>query len=185
EPIAVVLFQRGAFLPDDALATARALAAFAFGLPAFVLIKAFVPGYFARQDTVTPVKIAVAAMIINVVLAVLLMQVLAHAGIALATAITAWLNAGALAVLLIRRDHFRFDSVLRARVPKLLLSAAFMAGGLWGGGQVAATALAGSEPVRIGALGALVLLGLVIYFGVAQMTGAMRLAELRQALRRS
>ena len=131
EPIATVLFQRGQFSPSDTKATAQALAAFAFGLPAFVLIKAIVPGFFARQDTTTPVKIAVVAMAVNIGLAVMLMQVFAHAGIALATALSAWMNVLALGIVLIRRGHFRVDARLMNRSPKVLLSAAIMAVGLW------------------------------------------------------
>lgn len=112
-PIVTVLFQRGAFDAAAAEATAGALAAFAAGLPAYVLIKALTPGFFAREDTKTPVKIAVVAMVANVALAVALMQVLAHVGIALATALSAWFNAITLGILLVRRGHLAFDTRLR------------------------------------------------------------------------
>ncbi|MCZ6845665.1 MAG: murein biosynthesis integral membrane protein MurJ, partial [Alphaproteobacteria bacterium] len=88
-PIITVLFQRGQFGAHDALATALALMAFASGLPAYVLIKALAPGFFAREDTATPVKIAIGALLLNVAVALSLMPVLAHVGIALATAISA------------------------------------------------------------------------------------------------
>src|SRR5207249_6026945 len=65
QPILTVLFERGAFGPAEAAATAAALAAFAVGLPAFVLVKVLAPGFFAQQDTATPVKIAIAAMAAN------------------------------------------------------------------------------------------------------------------------
>ena len=61
-PIVSVLFERGAFSEAASIATSRALAAFAAGLPAYVLIKALTPGFFARQDTATPVKIAIIAV---------------------------------------------------------------------------------------------------------------------------
>ena len=64
-PILAVLFQRGAFSPADTAATAAALAAYAAGLPAFVLVKVLAPAFFARHDTATPVKIAVVAMAVN------------------------------------------------------------------------------------------------------------------------
>ena len=99
DPIVRVLFERGAFDAADAAATAGALGAFALGLPAYVLIKALTPGFFARQDTATPVKVAVVAMTVNIGVAVVLMQVLAHVGIALATACSAWINAATLAVI--------------------------------------------------------------------------------------
>ena len=63
EPIIRVLFERGRFGPDDTLRTASALAAFAVGLPAFVLVKALTPGFFAREDTRTPLYIAIVAIV--------------------------------------------------------------------------------------------------------------------------
>src|SRR5215475_951964 len=108
-PMLSVLFERGAFSPTDTAATAAALAAYAVGLPAFVLIKVLAPAFFARHDTATPVKIAVVTMAVNLCLTVVLMQFLAHVGIALATTIAGWLNALALLALLIRRGHFGFD----------------------------------------------------------------------------
>lgn len=185
EPIATVLFQRGQFSPSDTKATAQALAAFAFGLPAFVLIKAIVPGFFARQDTTTPVKIAVAAMAVNIGLAVMLMQVLAHAGIALATALSAWINVLALGIVLIRRGHFRVDARLMNRSPKVLLSAAIMAVGLWLGADQMRAVFASTELMRAAGLGLLMTGGLILYSGCAQLTGAMRLADLKRALKRS
>ena len=71
-PILTVLFERGAFGPADAAATAAALAAYAAGLPAFVLVKVLTPGFFAHRDTATPVKVAVAAMAVNFVLTLVL-----------------------------------------------------------------------------------------------------------------
>ncbi len=102
-PIIHVLFEHGAFGPEDALKTSWALAAYAAGLPAYVLIKVLAPGFFAREDTKTPVKVALVCLAANLVLVVTLMWPLAHVGIALATALSAWLNAGLLAWLL-RRD---------------------------------------------------------------------------------
>ena len=66
DPIVTVLFQRGAFDAANAAETGAALAAFALGLPAYVLIKALAPGFFAREDTATPVKVAVLALVVNV-----------------------------------------------------------------------------------------------------------------------
>ena len=84
-PIMQVLFQRGAFGAADALATAHVLSAYALGLPAYVLVKVLVPGFFARKDTRTPVKIAVVCLIANIVFILILLWPLAEVGIALAT----------------------------------------------------------------------------------------------------
>jgi putative peptidoglycan lipid II flippase len=150
-----------------------------------VLIKAIVPGFFARQDTATPVKIAVVAVVVNIGLAVTLMQVLAHAGIALATALSAWLNAFALGIVLIRRGHFRVDAQLMSRSPKVVLCAGIMAAGLWFGAGQMKEAFANTEVIRAVSLTLLVVGGLILFFGCAQLTGAMRFADLRRALKRS
>ena len=99
EPIIRVLFERGRFGPEDTLRTAGALAAFAVGLPAFVLVKALTPGFFAREDTRTPLYIAVVAIVVNIALNVVFLYgtTLAQVGIALASSLSGWLNAALLA----------------------------------------------------------------------------------------
>jgi putative peptidoglycan lipid II flippase len=184
EAIVTVLFQRGEFDAATTSATAAALRAFAIGLPAYVLIKSLTPGFFAREDTKTPVKIAIAAMIVNVVLAVTLMQFLAHAGIALATAIAAWLNAIALGIALVRRGHLVLDTRLRRRAPGIAISAALMGAVVYGCALVLAEPLAGSEWRRIPALMGIVFSGLVSFAIFASLFGAFRLADLKAAFRR-
>ncbi len=184
EPIITVLFQRGAFDVAAARATAAALAAFAAGLPAYVLIKALIPGFYAREDTKTPVKIAIVAVIANVTLALILMQFLAHAGIALATALTAWFNAAMLGLILVRRGHLTFDSRLLRRVPRLAFAALVMAGALWGGAVLLAAPLNGGEPARIAALALLIAGGMAVFAILSMATGAVRLGELRAAMKR-
>ncbi len=76
--------------------SARSLVAFSLGLLAFILIKILAPGYYARQDTSTPVRIGIIAMISNMVMNLVLIFPLAHAGLALATTLSAYLNAGML-----------------------------------------------------------------------------------------
>src|ERR1043165_276063 len=94
-----VLFQRGAFGPTEADATAAALAAYAIGLPAFVLVKVMAPGFFARHDTATPVKIAAVTVAVNIVLTVTL-GIIRH-----------------------RRGHFAIDRQARRRLPRIALAA--------------------------------------------------------------
>ncbi len=107
DPIIRVLFERGRFLPEDTLRTASALAAFAVGLPAFVLVKALAPGFFAREDTRTPLYIALAAITANILLNVyfLFATSLGLVGIALASSLSGWLNAALLAAVLRRREQ--------------------------------------------------------------------------------
>jgi putative peptidoglycan lipid II flippase len=184
EPIIIVLFQRGAFDITDVNATAGALSAYAVGLPAYVLVRALTPGFFAREDTRTPVKVAIATMIANVVLAIILMQFLAHVGIALATALTAWLNAGVLALILLRRGHLEFDQRLRHGAPRLLLASVVMAVILWWGGAHMAENFSGNEIQRITSLLILVFGGGMSFMLLAIFTGAVRFAEIKTQLAR-
>ena len=183
-PIVSVLFERGAFDAAAAVNTAAALAAFAVGLPAYVLIKALTPGFFARQDTATPVKVAVFAVVLNVVLAVALMQVMAHVGIALATACSAWINALALGLILHRRNQLKIDSRLRRTAPRALAAAIVMVVLLLFAETALKPYLGGSGFERVLALCALVVLGLGIYGFAAHLFGAVRVSELRSMLRR-
>ncbi|MEK9660934.1 MAG: murein biosynthesis integral membrane protein MurJ, partial [Alphaproteobacteria bacterium] len=185
EPIVRVLFTRGAFSAADAGATAGALTAFALGLPAYVLIKALAPGFFAREDTATPVKIAVVALIVNVGAALSLMPLLAHVGIALATAISAWLNALALGVLLIRRGAFAIDARLTRRAIGMLLASAGMAVALWFAQGALAPWLTDSGVAGFAALATLVVVGLTAYGALALLSGALRPADFRGFLRRA
>ncbi|OZG71467.1 murein biosynthesis integral membrane protein MurJ [Hahella sp. CCB-MM4] len=95
-PLISTLFQRGAIVDNDVLMSAKSLRAYAAGLLFFMLIKVLATGYFSRQDTKTPVKVGVIAMVSNMVLNLMLILPLAHAGLALATSLSAALNAGLL-----------------------------------------------------------------------------------------
>ena len=106
-PILTTLFQYGEFSTHDVDMAARSLLAFALGLLAFVAVKVLATGYFSRQDTRTPVRVGVVAMLSNIVLNLALVVPLAHAGLALATTLSAFLNAGLLLRGLVQRGVFR------------------------------------------------------------------------------
>ena len=93
EPLLATLFYHGELTAHDVSMSVLSLRAYASGLMAFMLIKVLAPGYFSRQDTKTPVKIGVIAMGVNMVFNLILIWPLAHTGLALATALSAWLNA--------------------------------------------------------------------------------------------
>jgi putative peptidoglycan lipid II flippase len=179
QPIIGVLFQRGAFGAEAAHATGQALAAYASGLPAYVLIKVLAPGFFAREDTRTPVKIALIALAFNMVLALALIWPLQHVGIALATAGAAWLNALLLGLGLWRRDLFRADVRLRRRLPRIMLAALAMALCAW----LIEAWLAPLSPAL--ALLAAVGGGGVMFLALAQLLGGLELRELVPLLRRA
>jgi putative peptidoglycan lipid II flippase len=180
-PIVTVLFQRGVFGLAEAQATAAALSAYAIGLPAYVLVKIFAPGFFARGDTATPVKVGLGAVALNLALNLVFTQWLAHVGVALATALSAWANALALGALLWRRGHFLADRRLRRRVPRLLLAALLMGGVLLALGAVLFPAAPGW---RFAALAALIGAGMLCYFGAAFLLRVLDWRELRGLLRR-
>jgi len=92
-PMIATLFQSDVFLAKDVAMAQRSLMAYSLGLVSFILIKVLAPGFYARQDTRTPVRIAVIAMATNMVLNIVLVFPLAHAGLALATTLSASLNA--------------------------------------------------------------------------------------------
>ena len=183
-PIIAVLFEHGAFGPEETRATAAALAAFALGLPAYVLVKVLLPGFFAREDMTTPFRISLAAVAANIVLTVALFPVIGHIGIALATALSSTLQAGLLWLVLKRRGYLVADQRLSARLPRTLAAALIMAAVLWLLAESLAVPLAGALGPRIAALTALVAGGLVIFAAAAHLLGAARLSELRTTLGR-
>ena len=135
QPIIVVLFQHGQFSAEASVATAQALIAFAWGLPAYVLVKVLQPGFFAREDTKTPLVYATLSVVTNIVLAVLLFFAFAwgHVGLALATAVAAWVNTLALGLHLYSKRYLVFDARLISRLPRIVLASALMGAALWFG----------------------------------------------------
>ena len=183
-PIITVLFQRGEFGPGATEATAMALKAFTLGLPAYVLIKAISPAFFAREDTVTPVKVAVVALIINVVFALLLMPYIAHVGIALATAVSAWINALILILILIRRDLLFFERLLCLKLVKIVLVSGVTASILWGLSEYFSSSLVSNSFLGIVTLIFLIIIGLILFFCLVIFTGIMTWKDLKDYLRR-
>ena len=132
EPLLVTLFQYGAFGADDRFMAAASLRAYTLGLGAFMLIKVLAPGFYAREDMKTPVRIGIIAMVTNMVLNMLFVFPLmwwfemGHVGLALATSVAAWLNA----TLLYRGLHRAGILVLEASAKqwfiKIMASAALM-----------------------------------------------------------
>ncbi|MDE2513005.1 MAG: murein biosynthesis integral membrane protein MurJ, partial [Alphaproteobacteria bacterium] len=183
-PILAALFERGAFGPHEVVATAGALAAYAAGLPAFVLVKVLAPAFFARHDTKTPVKVAIVAVAANLVLTLTLGVALpfAHVGIACATSAAGWINALALLWLLHRRGHFRLDARSRSRIPRIL-AASLLMGVVLVGLEIPLAPYIGAHLVaRLVALVALVAAGLAAFAVFALVLGAADRSELGQRL---
>lgn len=179
-----VLFERGAFLAADTQATALALMIYAIGLPAFVLNKVFSPGYFARQDTRTPLRFAAISIAVNIVSSFVLFQFFAFAGIAMGTTIAAWVNACQLGITLWRRGDFTPDAQLVKRLPLILVSAAGMGAALYAGSAYLAPYFDLHALASISVLAGLVVGGMIVYAVFCEITGATRFAEMRRALLR-
>jgi putative peptidoglycan lipid II flippase len=181
-PIVAALFQRGAFGPAEAAASAAALVAYAVGLPAFVLVKVFAPAFFARGDTATPVRVGLLAVALNLGFNLALMGPLQHVGVALSTALAAWANAALLAWLLARRRQWVADRRARRAVPRILAAAAAM------GVAVAALAwaLPGAEGslARAGVAAALIAAGGVVFLAAGLVLRAFDPREVARLLRR-
>lgn len=185
------LFQRGAFTAEDSEATKLAVQAFALGLPAFVLIKVFSPGFFAREDTMTPMKFASVSMVLNIVIGAAAFFWIrdfapdrGHVGLAAATSFAGWVNAGLLAFFLARRSGLDIDKRLQRALPRLLLSAALA-------GSVMYALTLYREPMTDLLIGSRLLtavaasgIGLVAYGLFAMITGGLRISELRHAFAR-
>ena len=182
-PLISALFERGAYTVTDTAATAAALAAYAAGLPAYVLIKALGTPYFARQDTKTPVIFSVIALVVNTILNLILMQYFGHVGLAMATAISAWLNVAMYVVGLIRLGYMKPDRRLLTRVPRVVLASAVMAGAIWYlAGQMGIWS-AMDEFDRAVSILIVVATGGVVFAVLSQITGALRFQELRGLIR--
>lgn len=105
-PLLATLFHYGAFGDEDVMQSARSLMAYSLGLVGFMLVKVLAPAFYALKDMKTPVRIAVVALVVNTVLNLLLIWPLAHAGLALATSLSALVNAGLLYHHLRKAGHY-------------------------------------------------------------------------------
>lgn len=126
EPIIYILFQRGAFSINDTDKTIPALILLGCGIPAYVLNKIIVSGYFANEDTKTPVKISAFSVFINVIGNIILVKYLSYVGIVIATILAAWVNIILLIIFAYRKEIFSFDFIFKIRLLRIILSAAFM-----------------------------------------------------------
>jgi len=126
-PIIHILFERGAFVHEDTFFTANVLSFFALGLPAYIIIKILVTCFFAREDTKTPLYISSISVISNIVLSLVLIQSMREMGIATATAISAWINAGLLYLILQLQSKIILDSLFFKNTIKIIVATIILA----------------------------------------------------------
>jgi len=124
------LFARGAFTVENAAAAGATLAAYSFGLLPFVLLRSFTAPFYARGNTATPVKAALLAASINIILKVLLMGHLAQVGLALATSVGAWINLSLLAFFARRQGFAVSVAAIGKPVAMLTISGAILGAAL-------------------------------------------------------
>lgn len=183
-PMVSVLYERGQTTSDDSAAIAVAVAIYGLGLPAFVLQKVLQPLFFAREDTRSPFRYAVVAMVVNAVLAIGLSVWIGWVAAAIAATVAGWTQ-----VALLYRgtrpmgEIARFDTRFRQRLWRIVLASALMGAVLWGLTLMLSPFL-GMAGWRYLALATLIGGGIASYLGFAQIIGALRLSEVRRALRR-
>jgi putative peptidoglycan lipid II flippase len=160
------MFARGAFSAADAAAAGATLAAYAVGLIPFVLIRSAVASFYARKNTVTPVKASLAGLGVNLALKVALMGALAQVGLALATAVGAWINLLLVIGFAMRAGYFEVDRSLRVSLAKFLVAGVVLAAVLWFTARFASGQFAQWSTMRDeAALGLLIIVGALVYAG--------------------
>ena len=171
EPLLISLFQYGEFMPSDANRASHSLLAYSVGLLAFILIKVLAPAFFARQDTKTPVKIGIIAMVVNMVLNLVLMIPLAHVGLALATSLSAILNASLLYLGLRREGVYQPAAGWVSLLAKIALANAVMLAVLVLLNPALETWLDWDVWHRFAALLPLIAVAMVVYFVILGLSG--------------
>lgn len=185
EPIIRVIYEHGKFTATDTVATYQTLMAFAIGLPAFLVVKVFAPGFYAMKDTKTPFKIAFVCVVVNLVLNLTLIHYIAHVGMALATSIASWVNALLLGGILYKRGIFRPDAALKRRLLRLSFATKIMAFLLIGLGILLDSY--GSDHAKLKetlVLGVIVAIGGSTYLALAWFTGGVDKQQVRSMLQR-
>ncbi len=184
--LVATLYQRGEFTALDAQNTSMAVFIFALGLPAFVLVKVFQPGFYARENTKTPMVYAVIAMVANVVIgAGLFFAGLNFVGLAIGTLASGWINTLLLMQRLIRDRLYTPDKRLFARLPRIGLAAVLMGAALWFGARFALPYANQSIALDLGLAIGVSAAGGLIYLAVALGLKAADGKELKSAFRRA
>ncbi|HEX8526278.1 murein biosynthesis integral membrane protein MurJ [Allosphingosinicella sp.] len=183
-PIIGALFQGGEFTVEDAAITGNVLAILVIGLPGYVLVKVLTPGFYARKDVRTPVRIAMAVLIGSVAANFALIPFLGIYSLATVTAAGAWINFLLLFVILRRRGHFAISGEVARRLVRQLFAAVAMAAVLFLMQRLLGGLFLGSAGERMVGVGALVGSGVAVYFTIAWVIGGMNREDLHELVRR-
>lgn len=182
QPLVAVLFHFGAFSAQDVQQTVRALMGYGAGLVGLVAIKVLAPGFYARQDTRTPVKIAVAVLAGTQALNLMLVPWLGHAGLALSIGLAAWVNAGLLLRGLLKQGVYRPGPGWGVFVLRVLGACAVLGGALYAAAQAFDwIGLQSRWPLRAALMAAVLPAAALVYFGTLAAVGMPLRAWLRRA----
>ena len=178
EPILAAVMMYGEFKWSDVQMSALSLMTYSFGLPAFILVKVLAPGFYSRQDTKTPVKIGIISIFANMLLNVLIVlpwyysgTVGAHAGLALATALAGYVNAGLLFHALHKEGIFAAQGGWAKHLLRITAAASVMGILVWLAMPEAVWWQTASTLLRLSALGGLIALSIASYFIILRLTG--------------
>ena len=181
QALVAVLFQRGAFTAADVAQTSAALVGYGIGLMGLIAVKVLAPGFYARQDTRTPVKIAVAVLILTQLMNLLFVPFLGHVGLALSISVGAVINALWLFIGLRRAGAYQPEPGWLMFFVKVLLATCLLGGLLlWGQRSVNWVGLVDHQAQRIGWLALYLSGAALVYFGTLALFGI----RLRQFMRR-
>jgi putative peptidoglycan lipid II flippase len=160
------MFARGAFSKADAAVAGATLAAYAVGLIPFVLIRSAVATFYARKNTATPVKAALIGVAVNVALKIALVGSLAQVGLALATAVGAWINLLLVLGFAVRAGYLELDKTLMQSLAKFVVSAVVLGAALWFAARFAVSHFSQLSALRDeAALLLLIAVGTMVYAG--------------------
>jgi len=178
QPLVITLYQHGEFGAASVLPTSNSLQAYAIGLVGFMAIKVLASAYFSRQDTRTPVRYGVIAMVVNMVLNLALILPLAHVGLAFATSLAALLNAGLLLHGLVKLGVIAWRPDWWAYLLKLTLATAMMVALLVAVSPAPEQWMAWNSGLRVFWLLAICAGGALVYGGILLATG-LRIRDFR------
>lgn len=185
-PIINILFERGRFTSQDSIMTSLAVAVYAVGLPAYVLVKALTPNFFARGNTRTPVKYSLVVFAANLICSLILMQKFGHLGIAAATSIAAYVSLYQYIHGLKKRKYWQFSHSLKIKLLKIIFCSVFMGSCLYFSMQ--ALILSGifwltfGLPAKVLIFSLLCILGVASFFIMAKLTGTISLSDIFRVL---
>ncbi|OIN87075.1 MAG: murein biosynthesis integral membrane protein MurJ [Alphaproteobacteria bacterium CG1_02_46_17] len=183
-PMVATLFEHGKFTAHETLQTSYVLMGYAIGLPAYIASKVFMTAFWSHGDTVTPVKISILSALSNVALCLLLIGLLGVAGISLATGIVGWMQVYLLHKQLKGKDALDFDKRLRTVFPKVVVCSCIMAMVLAGLNYGLQDYFHRELHVKILALLALIGGGAITYALAVQVSGILKISDIKNYLKR-